>query len=331
MKVIFALLTAVLVILTSMVGWLYFSQSDAEKSVSKQEQPLRHIQLVTQNSNEHFWSMFKDGALEAGEELNLYVEFVDVPTKNPDTIAETAEQAIYASVDGLALQAADTERTALVLEEASKAGIPVITYENDIFPISDVPTVGSNGYDAGYSLGQMAAEACQGKATVAVLLESSTAGAKTTYKNLKLQGIMDALSGYQKISVKETYSISADSFEVEKLSNSILTERPEIDLILCAGETSTPGVAQVLVDANRVGEIRVVGYGAMPQTLDYIERGVIYGTVCPDAFEIGSSTVRQLKNLLEGEQISNSLNTGMYTVTAENLGEFREKTTRQLS
>ena len=60
---------------------------------------------------------------------------------------------MYSAVDGLALQAADEERTANVLLMAEKAQIPVLTFESDLFPTTDVPTVGSNSYDAGYSLG----------------------------------------------------------------------------------------------------------------------------------------------------------------------------------
>ena len=128
----------------------------------------------------------------------------------------------------------------------------------------------------------------------------------------------------------QVYPVNVEHFEVEKSTNEILDERPDVDLILCTGETSTPGVAQVLLaDANRVGDICVIGYGAMPQTLDYIERGVIYGSVCPDAYQIGYQSVKQLCRMLDGETVSNSLNTSMYTVTADNLEEFREQTAQQ--
>ena len=140
---------------------------------------------------------------------------------------------------------------------------------------------------------------------------------------------MDALSDAPQIEVTQVYPVDVERFEVEKCTSQILEERPEVDLILCTGETSTPGVAQVLVDANRVGDICVIGYGAMPQTLDYIERGVIYGSVCPDAYQIGYQSVKQLCRMLDGETVSNSSNTGMYTVTKENLEQFRKETAQK--
>ena len=328
MKYFFAALSMIFVLMAALVGYTYFSGYHSGEDAGVSQQPEALVQLITQSSNELFWSTFKRGAKNAGAEKNVYVEFVDVSAKDPELIAEAAEQALYSSVDALALQAADEKRTAEVLQQVGKAQIPVLTFESDLFPATDVPTVGSNSYDAGFSLGRMAVEACGGKAAVAILVESAM-GAASSPRNLKLQGILDALSDASGIEVAQVYPVDVDSFEVEKLTNRILTERPEVDFILCAGETSTPGVAQVLVDVNRVGDICVVGYGAMPQTLDYIERGVIYGAVCPDAYQIGYQSVNQLCSLLDGKQVSNSCNTGMYTVTAENLGEFRQETAQQ--
>ena len=329
MKYFFAVLSVVLVLLFAMVGYTYFSGEYAPEGSAVLTEPRAHVQLITQNSNEHFWSTFKRGALDAGKEENIYVEFADISAKDPELIAETAEQAVYSAVDGLALQAADEERTANVLLMAEKAQIPVLTFESDLFPTTDVPTVGSNSYDAGYSLGQMAIQACGGRATAAILVESVLENAPSSSRNLKGQGIMDALSDAPQTEVTQVYPVDVERFEVEKCTSQILEERPEVDLILCTGETSTPGVAQVLVDANRVGDICVIGYGAMPQPLDYIERGVIYGSVCPDAYQIGYQSVKQLCRMLDGETVSNSSNTGMYTVTKENLEQFRKETAQQ--
>ena len=329
MKYFFAALGMIFALLLAMVGYTYFSDMNPAESMAASEEPRAHIQMITQSSNEHFWSTFKRGAKEAGAEENVYVEFADVSTKDPELIAEAAEQAVYASVDGIALQAADEKRTSEVLLQAEQAQIPVLTFESDLFPTTDVPTVGSNSYDAGYSLGQMAIQACDGHATAVILVESAAGSPASSSRNLKLQGILDALSDEPGVEVAQVYPVDVDSFEVEKRTNRILTELPDVDLILCAGETSTPGVAQVLVDANRVGEICEVGYGAMPQTLDYIERGVIYGSVCPDAYQIGYESVKQLCGILDGRSVSNACNTGMYTVTKQNLEDFRRETAQQ--
>jgi ribose transport system substrate-binding protein len=124
------------------------------------------------------------------------------------------------------------------------------------------------------------------------------------------------------MNLKSIYALKQDTFETEKVASAIIDEMDDVDLIICLDERSTPGVAQVLVDNNKVGDIRIVGYGIMPQTLDYIERGVIYGTVSPNAYEIGYYTVMQLVKQIEGEQISDYKNTELYTITSENVDEY---------
>ena len=138
MKYFFATLSAVFVLLLVMVGYTYVSAALPEENVAVLDEPKAHIQLITQNSNEHFWSTFKRGAQDAGVEQNVYVEFADVSAKDPGLIAEAAEQAVYSAVDGLALQAADEERTAEVLQQAERAQIPVLTFESDLFPTTDI-------------------------------------------------------------------------------------------------------------------------------------------------------------------------------------------------
>ena len=95
MKYFFATLSAVFVLLLVMVGYTYVSAALPEENVAVLDEPKAHIQLITQNSNEHFWSTFKRGAQDAGVEQNVYVEFADVSAKDPGLIAEAAEQAVY--------------------------------------------------------------------------------------------------------------------------------------------------------------------------------------------------------------------------------------------
>ncbi len=323
MKFIFSALGTALVVLSVMLVNLYNTVDDVAAVHQPASQPEYHIQLVTQSSNEHFWTTFKKGALAAGEELSIYVEFVDIAQRDAAAAAEKVEKAIYAGVDAIALQAADLNTTSQVLQQAQQAGLAVLTFENDIFFIPNIATVGSNSYDIGFTAGTMGAAARGGRATVAVLIDDSGEEDENRYKNLKLQGLLDAFSAYEDIKIEDIYTLNAGRFEVERLTGKILEQTPQVDLIICTDERNTPGVAQTLVDANRVGDIAVIGYGAMPQTLNYIERGVIYGTITPAAFDIGYYTVAQLRLLLEGRQISDNLNTDIYTVTSQNLAEYK--------
>lgn len=61
----------------------------------------------------------------------------------------------------------------------------------------------------------------------------------------------------------------------------------------------------------------------MPQTLDYINRDVIYGTVYPNSYDIGYNTVKQLTQLFKGKQISDFISTELYTIDAKNVKDYK--------
>lgn len=323
MKGIYISLTAVLAAILVMMVSLYGAGQTGAEGGRPEQVPRYHVQIVTKNADEHFWTTFKTGAVDAGKAMNVYVEFVDVAQDSLDSSLRALEKAIYSGVDGVAFQAQDVEKTGALVKKARDREMAVLTFENDRNYLTDIPTVGSSSYDIGFQEGEMGVRACGGQGRAAIILNGNGGGESGQNKNLKLQGMMDAFSKNSGIQVQEIYSLDSGMFETEKLMSTILTKKPKIDLILCTDERSTPGIAQVLVDENSVGEVAVVGYGAMPQTLSYIDRGVIYGSICPDAYHIGYDCVQQLAALLDGNRISDSVNTDLFSIDSSNVGRYR--------
>lgn len=322
MRGIFAILSAMLLTLLLMLGNLFITMDQTNVEQAPSTPPDYHIQIITQSTDEHFWTLFQEGALKASKDLNLYVEFVPIPPRNVDALVETVQKAIYSKVDGIALQPVDYDETREVTNSALAAGIPVINYENDKYLIPEVSVVGSNSYDIGYTAGSMINPATKGQANIAVILDEGSNQGDSEYKNMKIQGILDAISSYGRMNLSEIYTLDSGMFEAERLTNTILTEKKEINVIMCTDEKSTPAVAQVLVDSNKVGDVKVIGYGTMSQTLNYIRKGVIYGTVSPDAYEIGYQTVEQLYESIKGEALSDSIYTELFTIDNSNVDQY---------
>lgn len=319
MKYIFTALFIVLVVMIGMLVNLYISFTGPQAEPAAQR-PFYHIAIITQESNDPFWTNFKNGATQAGKDLNLFVEFMDLSHNDPISTAEMVDKAILAKVDAIAIQPNDIAITEKTVQKAVDSGITVLTFENDVFNIPNTPTVGSNSYEIGIMLGDMAVKASGGFANVAVLISDSGA----EHNNLKYQGILEACKNYPSIYFSP-YSNDVNLFEAEKLTSKILSDSPDIDMIICTDERSTPGVAQILIDAGEVGRIKVIGYGAMPQTMNYIERGVIYGTVCPDSSAIGYNCVYQLYDLLQKKESSEVVHTDINAYTLDNLDDYREE------
>lgn len=325
LKGIFGTLIGMLLLIVVMFGQLMINVDNKTAEKEPVEKPDYHIQIVIQNTDEYFWTLFQEGAKAAEKEFGTYVEFVRVPQRDTKYLQETVEMGANAGVDAIALQAADSEETIAIIEGATKQGIVLLTYENDNVIIPNTPMVGSNSYSIGNMAGDMAVEASGGSANVAVILNDSGEQSDEQYKNLIVQGILESFSQYSTINIEKIYTINADMFEAEKISSSIISESDKVDMIICLDERSTPGVAQVLVDSNMVGDVKLIGYGVAPQTLDYIDKGVIYGTVCPKAYDIGYYTVKQITSSLEGEQISDYISTDLFSINKNNMFIYEDK------
>lgn len=325
LKGIFGTLIGMLLLISVMFAQLMVNLDNKTTEKEPIEKPDYHIQIIIQNTDEYFWTLFQEGAKAAEKEFGAYVEFVTVSQRDTKSLQETVEMGVNAGVDAIALQAADSEETLSIIEAATKQGVVLLTYENYDFIIPNTPMVGSNSYSIGNIAGDMAVKASNGTGNVAVILNDSGEQSDEQYKNLIVQGILESFSRYSTIDIENIYTINSNMFEAEKIASSIISDSKKVDMIICLDERSTPGVAQVLVDNNMVGDIRLIGYGVTPLTLDYIDRGVIYGTVCPNAYDIGYNTVKQMTSSLNGEQISDYISTNLYTIDKNNLFLYEDK------
>lgn len=325
MKYIYAALVLVVILFVAMIGNLFGYFIDRTDEPVPQDEPLYHFVIITRDNNDPFWTRFKNGALKAGAEKNIFVEFVDISHKDAALTVNVIDRAILSGVDGIAFQPYDVEQSLDAVRKASDAGIAAITFENDVFYIPNVPTVGSNSYEIGFAAGEMAVAASDGNAKIAVLVNDPGADDSKQYNNIKLQGLLDAISKYPRMSVEQLYTLDTRMFEVDKLTMTILTEHPEIDLIICNDGENTPGVAQVVIDSGKVGKVNIIGYGAMPKTIEYIEDGVMYGTITADSYEIGYNTVIQLAEMCDGKQVNEFHNTNIYSFTSKNIKEYKVK------
>ncbi|HWR22885.1 MAG TPA: substrate-binding domain-containing protein [Feifaniaceae bacterium] len=317
----FRTLTAILLVLAALFAHLLISGKGAEPAPGQEYE--YHIQIAVRDTDEYFWQLFQKGAQQAGEESSAYIEFVPVLPRDPDSLRVMVEQGVNAKVDALALQAVDVNQTADIVSRALEQNIPVLTYESDTFTIPGVPMVSSNSYTIGMIAGEMAASAVGDNARAIVILGNPGAEAEAQTQNLIIQGIMEGSAKAQGFTIKSTHELQTELFEAEDLRHALFSRAADINVVICMDERSTPAIAQMLVDENRVGDIAVIGYGVMPQTLDYIERGVIYGSVCPDAREIGYYTVKGLADSLNGLQVSDSFNPDVERVDRSNVDWYR--------
>jgi simple sugar transport system substrate-binding protein len=107
---------------------------------------LRSVAVVTQSSpNDAFWSVLKNGALAAGKQLGVRVDYSS--DEDPNQQAKLIDNAVAQQVDGLVVSMAFPEPLRPSIRRAIAAGIPVVTTnsgESESAVLGAIGHVGNN-------------------------------------------------------------------------------------------------------------------------------------------------------------------------------------------
>ncbi|MDL2217362.1 substrate-binding domain-containing protein [Christensenellaceae bacterium OttesenSCG-928-M15] len=284
-----------------------------------------HMQIIGSDTDTFFYSQFTAGAKAAAADNNVFVEFVPVDRWDQGALYDNIRNAIYAGVDSVAFQSNDQNMTYELYEIASAHGVELMLYESENYQQASILAAGSNSYMIGTEAGELALRAAgESPCRAAVIVDRTEDGVTSTYHNMKIQGILEAFAAHPDAEIVETYSLSGSMLAGEYLSNVVLADAKNFNIIICLHEKTTSLLAQRLIDNNLLGSVQLVGYGALPQTLEYIERGVVFGTVCPDAYEVGYNTVALMYAKLNREQVNEYSSTRLFTITMETVREFAQ-------
>lgn len=299
--------------------------NQAEFLQKKQTIPRYHFSIIIDNLETPFWQAFRKGVQQAVDEFNVVVEINGVNgIEEMEKSLQYLDIAVASKVDGIITYVLQKDAYIPYINAAKKEKIPVITVESDAQGSLRDCFVGTNDFELGKRAGEMMAEAADGKAQIAIILQSYVNDIYDATSNLKIEGFKDAINAYEDMEVVTIKTSSKGIFSAEDITQDIITNHPEIDAIFCTSSKDTIGTTQVIIDFNRVGDITIIGYDDLPNILDYIEKGVIYGTVVRDPRTIGYESIRTMVKILEGEYISSSITTDVDVVTKDNINQYKQ-------
>ena len=287
---------------------------------NSQKTPKYHFFIILHNSDEPYVKDLEKGLIDTANSLNIAIEtnYSNGVDDYRDAI-KYLNIAIDSKVDGIITHAYNTEEFKRLIDKAEKYKIPVITLDADLSNSKGAAYVGTNGFETGSKAGQLVAEALNGKAKVAIILESSEGNGTG---NLKLDGFKNGIKDYKDISV-ETVEISDNGIlGANDVTQEILNSHPNVNAIVCTSSKDAIGAAQLVVDFNRVGDITIIGYDSTPEILSYIQKGVIYGTIVPGAYKIGCDSIKTLVSLKDNGRVSAYIHTDSLVITKSNLNQY---------
>lgn len=321
-------LSTVVVVLILAVGFLALPLSTA--SVSAQED--YEFAIVPKAVNNPFFNAARLGALEAGEELGVEVNYTGPSqTKVKDQI-DVVESLIAKGVDGIALSAVDGDALAPVVNRAMEQGIPVITWDSDVAEDGNrLAFVGTDNYQAGVQAGIAFVHSVEsGKYAVI----TGTLGANNL--NQRIAGFKSVLNTFPEGTYTEVegspFPSEDDTQQANDYLGDILTSHPDIAGIFMSGgwalfgKSAYEGALGQRVEDVKSGDLPIVSFDVLPAELELLEEGKVSALVAQRPYDMGYEAIQLLhQKVVEGKDLEKDYYpTALPVAFQSNVEEFVE-------
>jgi len=240
-------------------------------------------------------------------------------------------------ITGLSVSAIDPTAIKAPISSANKAGIPVLAIDSPLPPEDGAALyLGTPNYQAGQKAGEAMKQALGGKGQVVVLVGSLTASNAVE----RIQGFEDALKGTD-IKVAQKLSDNMDASKALSNAQTAIQTNPNVNGLYGVYSYDGPSAGQAVQAAGKTGKVKVISDDSDPQTLKFIQSGVIQATVLQQPYQQGytgayllaalkvlgkDATLALVKSYLESD--GTTLSSGVGLVTQANLADYQAKLTQ---
>lgn len=201
-----------------------------------------------------------------------------------------------------------------ILDEATKAGINVVTFNS--FCADRFPFVGEKDpYQDGYLLGDYLAKQIGDKGNVGILSGSLTAPDHVR----RVQGFRKSIVKYPGIHVVFESPDNDDLDKAVSLTENALQAHPDLVGIFGSNASNPIGAARAVKNAGKIGKVKIVGVDDLPETLAFIKEGVINATMAQRQWDQGYWAVIYAVEKNQGHTLPQDHETGSRLVTRENV------------
>ncbi len=249
---------------------------------------------ISEKNQNEYWEIVNAGFLECGNRLNLEFIFKAPPSENIQCQLADLEEFINQGVDGIAFVATNPEPFMPVVKKAIHKGIPVMCFDLDA---PESGRLAFFGMPRPIEMGRLA-----GKYMVESLPEGGTIAVQTG--SLTAAGAVGKLEGFREIVSKHNIRIIDIKNDYEEASlalinaKSLLTIYPDLDGMYGIYGYHAWCQAQAVKELGLKKRPKIIGFDMFPQTIQYIEEGLIDYSIWIGEYYFGYYTAAFLSNLV---------------------------------
>ena len=285
-----------------------------------QKTTKRVIAVVPKATSHLFWLSVQAGALAAGEEYGVQIEWNGAAseTEYPRQI-QIVDSFISRRVDGIAL--APTERKALVgaVDRAAKAGIPLTIFDSGLDSENFMSFLATNNYEGGQMAGRALARLLNGNGKVGMVMHAPGSGSTMDRE----RGFEDVIKAeFPGITIVATQFGLSDRSKAMAATENILTAHPALDGLFASSEPSSMGASLALKSRSLGGKVHLVAFDSSDGMVDDLKAGVIAAMVVQDPYRMGHDAVKTLVDKLNGQTPPKRIDLSARVITKADLDKM---------
>jgi ribose transport system substrate-binding protein len=249
------------------------------------------------NGASDFWKIAEAGVKKAQGELPNYTMSVKYPEQAAAAVQQRVlEDLVAAGTAAIMVSAVDPKNQTDGLKKIS-AQVPLFTTDSDAAQSGRIAYIGSSNVKLGEDAGKLMLKALPngGKCIGFVGL----LGADNAKE--RIQRVKDTIKG-SKVELIDVRGDEIDQGRAKRNVEDALAATPDVACLVGFYSYNTPRIYEVLKEAGKLNQIKVIGFDEDPITLGGVKEGSIVGTVVQQPFEWGYQGMKLMAKVIEGDK-----------------------------
>ena len=318
------------------------------------------VEVVAKGFQHQFWQVVRDGAMQAGKDLAVDVNF-DGPQSESDISGQVniLKNVLSRNPDAICLAALDTESVTSELEEARSKNIPVIGFDSGV-PNAPAGSIYATASTDNETAAALAAEMMMKDSDFANKVKSATAASPVVIGVIaqdavsssqigRTVGFVDKMKelaeashpGAVKVIGHSNYVVdsknpaaviidavvppTADIYDMKNAAQTLLRSKGLIGVFnvnegAVSGFLAATNDAADLAAGGKYEDLLVAGFDAGSTQKNAVREGWFIGSVTQDPFQIGYKAVKLAVDAANGKSVAD-VDTGAKWYTSENMDD----------
>lgn len=258
--------------------------------------------LVHSDGNEFFDEVL-NGIDQARKEIdNFGVKVVlrimkgfDVE-KQLDLISGLVAEGIHA----LAVTPIDDPAVVEKLQQVTKKGIPVVTFNADVTEVNKLAFIGCDYLKSGEIAGGLLGQFTRGNARVGIV----TGSIKMLGHNLRIRGFREVLKqDFPQVQIVDVVENNDDNELAYSRVRGLLEEHKEIDALYFTTSGGVKGAIRAVCELKRQTQMTIITFDETPFIAKAMQDGLVQATICQQPFAQGYHSIQVLFDYLVHNKI----------------------------